>query len=753
MMSTARIRAGSILRESMSQASQLSPELARGLLHLARALLAAVRNWTIYPPEHPTVGASVSRLADAVRQSSLGAVFSLGVTPETLLIEGTPADTGQTGIAEAAALLHDRDLLQVTFIGDVSTEALHAFLRVLTLDTAERRQRGGPAQIWQTEGHSSIALEQIDYQKMLAREEGEVPEAAKRDDLWRSIVLSITSSKTLFDEREQQRLLAIAGSADDIGDLATAVMAPKCTLDGSPMITSQAATVMAAFRHLTSIVSVKAAERMPDVMNNMATAVMQLDPHVVMQVMQSEDDPTAATSVVQGLAGAFDDTKVAQLLATALALDGQASDRLATIFSTIAPDEDRKRRVLTMTRSMLSETDFGKAGQFQALWSSMEELLVSYNDKPFVSEAYRSALDGVGTRAERMAAVDLPPELPQWMDSLGQDNVRGLSVQLLIDLLTIEEDATRAAAIAADMEALSEDLLMAGAYGDTESVTKALAARAQTPGAMGRDACRLALDQLGESIAMRETIALLDDIDEAGWRGISAIIATVGVSSVEGLKAMAAAERETIGSKRATDTIVGFGRPAVSRLATLVSDTRWFAQCAAAHMLGTIGSAEAVPLLHPLLRKNDPRVARAAVASLARIDDPAAARAIHTVLRSATGDLRRAVIEALVADRDPRVVPMLIRLVAESQPFGKDYEIVVETLDAMGIVGGDQAVPTLTTVSLQRRWFGRRKLKVMKEKAVDALMRIGGDKAEAALAEGANTGDRMLKKILAGRRR
>src|ERR1041384_4995478 len=104
MMSTARIGAGSILRESMSQASQLSPELARGLLQLARALLAATRNWTLYPPEHPTVVASVTRLSEAIRQSTLGAIFSLGVTPETLLVESTPADATQAGIAEAAAL-------------------------------------------------------------------------------------------------------------------------------------------------------------------------------------------------------------------------------------------------------------------------------------------------------------------------------------------------------------------------------------------------------------------------------------------------------------------------------------------------------------------------------------------------------------------------------------------------------------------------------------------------------------------------
>src|ERR1041384_444222 len=106
MMSTARIGAGSILRESMSQVSQLSPELARGLLQLARALLVAARNWTLYPPEHPTVASSVARLAQAIQLASNGAIFAIGVTPDTLMVDTALADSGQSGIAEAAALLH-----------------------------------------------------------------------------------------------------------------------------------------------------------------------------------------------------------------------------------------------------------------------------------------------------------------------------------------------------------------------------------------------------------------------------------------------------------------------------------------------------------------------------------------------------------------------------------------------------------------------------------------------------------------------
>ena len=72
----------------MSQVSQLSPELSRGLLQMARALLAAVRNWTLYPPEHPTVALSVERFSATIQESSLGAAISIGVTPDTLMIEG-----------------------------------------------------------------------------------------------------------------------------------------------------------------------------------------------------------------------------------------------------------------------------------------------------------------------------------------------------------------------------------------------------------------------------------------------------------------------------------------------------------------------------------------------------------------------------------------------------------------------------------------------------------------------------------------
>jgi HEAT repeat protein len=731
----------------MAQVSQLSPELSRGLLQLARALLVAARNWTLYPPEHPAVEASVERLCEAIRQSSLGSAFGIGITPETLLIDGiAPAQT-DLAIAEAAAMLHDRDLVHITFLGDVSYDGVARLLRLLAVDAEERRSRGGPAKIWATEGHPSLVVEQLDYEKIFARREGDVAEPAKRDDLWRSIVRAIAGGQqAVFDEREQQRLLTIAGSAGDIADLATAVMAPRCAVDGSPMVTSQAATVLAAFRHLTSIVSVMSPDRLAEVMSNLATAAAQLDPHVVMQLMQTPDEADGV-AVVGGMTAAFDDVKVAQLLATALALEGRASDRLATIFNTIAPDEDRKRRVLTMTRTLLSETDFGKSGQFQVLWASAEELLIAYNDKPFVSESYSAALDGVGGRADRLATGDLPPELPAWMLSLGQENVRTLSVMLLVDLLTIERDADRAGEIAHDMAALAEDLLMSGAYDDARAVTRALADRAAST-AIGHDACRQALDRLGESTAMRETALLLGDIDVQTLETLSGMVTTIGPSSIEALKSVLDSEQETLAFQRAAELTVRFGRAAVSRLTSLIDDERWFVQRHGAQLLGRIAVPDGVPLLQGLLRKGHPRVTRAAVSALSSIPDPSAARAIHTILRAATGALRAAVIEALVADRDARVVPILARIVAESQVLGRDHEVVLETLTALGTVGSDDAIPSLVAAIEVRSFWRRKKARAIKERGVTALGRIGSARAQAALAGAAKTGDRSLRKIV-----
>jgi hypothetical protein len=163
-----------------------------------------------------------------------GQIFSFGVTPDTLLVAGIAVEGRDAGtIAEAAKWLHERDILQLTFSGDVTSLALQKLLGMLSEDSRVIRQRGGPANVWADEGDGAIAVQQIDFSQLLADREVTNP-VRRKDDLWRSIVKGILDRRKPTDEASQKRLLEIAGDVTAIGELAGDVIAPHRTPDGSP---------------------------------------------------------------------------------------------------------------------------------------------------------------------------------------------------------------------------------------------------------------------------------------------------------------------------------------------------------------------------------------------------------------------------------------------------------------------------------------------------------------------------------------
>jgi hypothetical protein len=638
-------------------------------------------------------------------------------------------------------------VLRLEFAPGGSVNALQDLVELLCLDSNDVRAQGGPAAVWSHRGHPSISLEQIDYRRIL--EDGEVaPDAVRRDDVWQSIVKSIVYGEMTFDQIAQQRLLDIARDTGLISELARDVMASKHAADGSPMVVTQAVTVVAAFRHLAGIAGVMDPDHLPHVMKNLADATMGLDPNVVLRVLQSEDDPQDSVHVVKGLITALDDTKIAGLLAKTLAAEGRATGRLASVLGTIAPERERRQRVMRLTKDMLRETDFGKSSQFKALWNAMEGLVLSHDVRPYVSGIYGSSLDGADSRAGTIGIGELPPEFRNWIGTLEQQNIRHLSVSMMVDLLRLEHDAERGAGLTDDLKVVAEDLLLSGELDYASRVTEALAESSASETSVTQPACRRVLDELARSTALRETVGLLGDLEPVQFDAFHTVCRHVGPEAVEVLSVPMYHEAPSLDQRRAGDIIVGYGAAAVLRLAPLVNDERWFVQLNGVALLGRIAVPEAVPLLQPLLRKPDPRIAPRVVSALAGINDPAAARAIHTVLRTATGDLRRAIITALIQERDPRVAPMLERILNESEPFGRDHAIVLETMDALATLAGDRAVPPIATLIRRKRWLARRKNRALKRTGVSLLLRVGSPAASRVLDEGRTHGDRLLRRII-----
>jgi HEAT repeat protein len=297
------------------------------------------------------------------------------------------------------------------------------------------------------------------------------------------------------------------------------------------------------------------------------------------------------------------------------------------------------------------------------------------------------------------------------------------------------------------MTALTEDLLMSGDYADAREVTAALHDTSNNEESVARAPCRQALNSLGHSAALHETVAILGELDQDHLAAFSDTCRLLGPPAVDTLGMTLKISERTPARLRAADIIAAFGAPAIQHLGSIAGDERPYVQCNLCDILGRIASPDGVPLLQPMLRRNEPKVTRAVVKALASINDPAAARAIHTVLRSVAGEQRRVVVEALVAEGDARVVPMLMRILEESEPLGKDHSIVLETLGALKVVHTDNAVRPIDGVMRRKSWFAPRKNRALKNTAVEALASIGTDASRRALAQAAKDGDRVLRKL------
>jgi HEAT repeat protein len=318
---------------------------------------------------------------------------------------------------------------------------------------------------------------------------------------------------------------------------------------------------------------------------------------------------------------------------------------------------------------------------------------------------------------------------------------------LLIDLLRTETIAARMAETARDMGAFVEELMLAGVYAEAVPVAEALlAATTRTP-AVAPEACRQAIDTIATSTALGEAISTLAEQSAEEFAAFETLIGLLGAATVPALVAAYRREDGGAATERATALLIRLGPPAIAAISGALEDKPWFVQRELTKALGRIGTPAAIPPLQALLRRSDVRVLQTAVSALASIADPAADRALHTVLRASSGQARSAVIAALAGLKDARLVPMLARILEDSDPFGHDHPLILETLAALSTLRDDRALSSVTVLARKKRWLAWRRTTRIRQACLQTLARIGTPKAKQAIDDLARSGDYFLKRM------
>lgn len=717
------------------------PQLAF-LADLSRALVRAARAWTLYPPSHPAATAPIDQLHAVIREATVSGPLRLSVTPQTLLIGTVSVERPIPQIAEAASFLHDRDILGLTFVSGPSRAELRALLQLLKLDIADVRTRGGPEAFWKQVACPSITLTQIDYRALF--DGASDARGPARDDLWKSIVQAMRS-RSGFNANAQRRLVEMAHDDEAMGALMDDVRAPACAADGSPLVSAQGLAVLHAYGRTATALSVQAPDRLDRAIDVMATVASRLPPAVALEMIRTDEDLRLAdgSSVQDRVVSAMGPPALGALLAEAVTRQG-AADQFDRVVKLIATDPERKTSTFAAARADLTRRHAHQPRRLEALTDTLSQLQAGIKPGAYAPTIYEQQLSGAGERGQDLSLTGLPVELPAWLDTVKADNLRRLSVTLISDLLQLEDQEARAASLVDDLRVIAEDLLLAGDYSGALDVVRILDDRLVGLG-LGHRAARAAVQQVASGNALQEATSLIDDMPADRFAAFRHTCRILGPMAVEALRSALAGPGAL--TNRLSDLVADQGAAALPRIAPLALERSPAVQQKVVVLLSRLALPEGIPILERLLRSDHDPVVLESARSLARLDDPLAARTFQGFLRDLTGDRQAAVMKAVLDDPHPASVLSVTEVLDRCDALGSEWRLALDLLAGLRRLADARAVPVVARVVHQRHWFRPRRSRALKSAAVDVLATIGSAGAIVALRDARDTGDRMTRRL------
>src|SRR4051812_2246496 len=523
------------------------------LTEFARGCKAAARAVLLYPTGHPAIAATLGRIAQLTAPAAQSAPLKIRVLPDGLLMDDRAPARPDAALGELAVLLHSHLIGELTIHPGGDVEAWRTFLLLLGRTPESVRSDGGIARVWATMAGRHVELREIDYAEVLRERAGGEPV------IWKRVIANCLQGSAFdLDEAGIRELLGIATDSDQLAGL----MASLDSSADAAGIGIRTAAMMRLLRGIVEAVSQRQPEQLEPVLKNMATAVGQCSPEMLLGLIghKGEDD---GPPLMQAVVSRMTDTTISKFVSRHVISGDTSTDRLAQAFQTLVRDGEEQQRLLAMAKGDVAASPLGSTEGFESVWNNVaEKLLTSYSDQPFVSDAYGKELSGARTRAVEVEGVsDDPPErISAWLGTIATTALRALDLTLMVDLLRIEQDEQRWRELMKPLVGLIEDLLLVGDFDAAAELIGVLVAEGGGGGSTERRQIALtAIDILIAGTMMRHVTTHLATIDEAQFERVKTMCVSLGEVLVRPLAEALSVEERPRTRERLTAVLLAFG--------------------------------------------------------------------------------------------------------------------------------------------------------------------------------------------------
>ena len=715
----------------------LNAEQATRLTEFARACKAAARAVSMYPGAHPAIRHALTRLVETTGRATATGAFNLRVQTGTILVGGAKLEKPDPTVDELADLLHQHLIGGLILHTGTDADSWRALLQLLARTPEEVRGDGGIAHLWATAGGPSIEVQEIDYTEVLRDRAAGL---TAMDEVIAACVKGMALSE--WDDSARQALLALLSDPERVAELAARI-AEQMAGEGTE---ARTAAFLAFLRRAAEQLATSAPEMLDPAFRHLASAAGGLPVDMLARLLGQRHTPSAmagSLNVVSAVAERMTDDTIAGFVAGAVIAEHGASSRLAEAFEALVPEIERKRQLLSVAEQKVAQSPLGTEETFEETWSRVEDMLTQYSDKSFVSDEYGSELSSARDNAiDIEQATDDPPErMTSWLATVGDSALRGLDVQLLIDLLTVEADPTRWRDLAETVVTHADDLARAG----LSDIAWQLVERVVDEATSGQNPARQehatrALERLGRGPLLKQAVNLRGADDDRAVR-VRRLCHAIGPVAIPTLAEALATEQDANARKRLREVLVGFGARGRDAVQQLMNAASWEVRRTAAYLLREFGGTEALADFEPLLNDTEPLVQKEAVLAIALNGNESAYGMVLRVFASGQPRVRDNLEKELRSLRDERAAPLFCFLVRHVDRRARQplYETSIESL---GVFGGPEAIEALEHALYQGDWWAPFRTRALRGKVAAALRRIGTAEAREALQRAADRGPR-----------
>jgi len=711
------------------------------LMDFARAFKAAARAVVLYPAGHPAIVATLGRIAQITAPGALAAPLRITVLPDGLLLEDRPPARPDAAIAELATLLHGHLIGQLIVQPGGDVDAWRAFLLLLGRTPESVRADGGIARVWTTMAGRHLELREIDYAEVLRERAG--GEAA----VWDRVIANCLQGSVF--ELDDEGIRELLGIAIDSERLAALMATLEQSADAAGGITAKTAAVMRMLRGIADVVSKSDPERLEPVLRNMASAIGQVSPEVMLGLLHEQHDDEGPR-LMQAVVSRMTDHTIARFVSRHVIAESAPTDRLALAFQSLVREPEQQQRLLALAREDVAASPLGSTEGFESVWNHVaEKLLTSYSDETFVSDEYGRELSGSRTKAVEVERVsDDPPErISAWLGTIATTSLRALDITLVLDLLRIEPDDVKWGELMKPVVGLLEDLLLVGDFDAAIEVVSVLVreASAAAPSPVRRQHALTAIDLLIAGSMMRHVTTHLATIDDAQFERVKAMCVSLGEVLVRPLAEALSVEERPRTRERLTSILVAFGSVGRRTIERLKTSQNPAVRRTAIQLMRQFGGSESLPDLTELLDDNEPQVQREAVRAILNIGTDAAFRILEQALTSGTTRSRDAIMQSIGTVRDERATPLFAYILGHVDHRGGLASIYLRAIESLGALRDPAGVAPLREALYKGEWWAPRRTSALRHAAAAALARIGTPEATSVLEEAVERGSRGIR--------